>query len=425
MNRNTSKNKQSTGSSSRRQVAYLGILGTAQLHLRNPCVIAWWSAAFPGLGHILLAKYLRGFVLFVWEVVINVNAHINLAILYTFTGRYQLAKEVLDTRWLLLYNAVYIFAIWDSYRTTVDLNNNYILAEREDAEIQAFRINSLEINYLDKRHPWVAAFWSLLMPGVGQLYLHRLVNALFTLTWWIAILYFSNALPAIHLTFLGEFEQAKNVLNEHWTLNISSVYLFGMYDAYINTVENNKLFDWEQAKFLKKNYQNSGFCIPGKINSARGDKVYIVSTFEHTIYLEKAITAIEKNGIGKEAILAVPMDKRKEKRKFFDTIHQSDGLSLIDLATILGTILMLFGTIYGFILKLGPIFWGLAGLVTGFAIGLIIKLLLLRKYNDNRQNYKKAPEVVLIIDCSEEKSEMVKDTLWNHNALGVSKLELS
>ena len=50
-------------SSVRRYIAYISTLGTTQLYLRNPFVIAWWSLAFPGLGHLLLSKYLRGYLL--------------------------------------------------------------------------------------------------------------------------------------------------------------------------------------------------------------------------------------------------------------------------------------------------------------------------------------------------------------------------
>lgn len=411
-------------SSSRRQVAYVSTLGTTQLHLRNPYIIAWWSAAFPGLGHMLLSKYLRGFMLFVWEVIVNLNANVNLAIFYTFTGRFEMAKEVLDKRWLLLYCAIYIFSIWDSYRTTIDINNNYTLAAREDAWIMSFKLSSMEFNYLDKRSPLVSASWSMLMPGAGQLYIHRIVTATFTLIWWIAILYFSRVLPAIHYTFMGDFEHAKAIADPQWLLNLSSVYLFAVYDAYTNTVENNKLFDWEQAKFLKSNYENANFDIPSKRREDRGDKVHIIATFDQSIYLEKAITAIEMQGIAKEDILAVALDKRGEERKLFDTMHQSDGLSLIDLAAILGTIFMLFGTIYGFVLEWGPIVWGLIGLVVGFALGLIIKLITTKKHS-NRHGGERASEVVIIIECKEDKIDMVKDMLWSHHALGLRKLNLS
>lgn len=413
----------SNSSSGRRQIAYIGMLGTTHIHLRNPYVIAWWSAAFPGLGHLLLSKHLRGFLLFIWEVVVNINAHINLAVLYTFTGRFEMAKQVINYNWMMLYCAVYVFSIYDAYRTAIDINNNYILAAREDAEIKPFRMYAMEINYLDRRTPWVSALWSLLVPGAGQLYIHRIVAAAFILTYWMVTIYFSRVLPAIHLTFTGAFEQAKAVLDPHWTLNISSVYLFAMYDAYINTVENNNLFDWEQSKFLKKDYQDINFNIPSKRKAGRGDRMHIISIFEHSIYLEKAITAVQMMGVAKEDILAVSMDKRGAERKLFDSMHQSDGLSLIDLASILGTIFMLLGTIYGFVLKYGPIFWGLVGLVTGSILGFIIKLITTKKYSD-RQKYKRMPEVVLIIECKEDKLDMVKDTLWSNHALGVSKLSL-
>ncbi|MBU9723381.1 hypothetical protein [Bacillus alkalicola] len=41
--------------------------------MKNPWVPAWWSAAFPGMGHIMLGSYVKGFILFTWEFVINVT----------------------------------------------------------------------------------------------------------------------------------------------------------------------------------------------------------------------------------------------------------------------------------------------------------------------------------------------------------------
>lgn len=407
---------------SRRAMAYLSLLGTTQLHLRNPAVIAFWSVTFPGLGHLLLSKYLRGFLLFVWEIVINFKAHINLLILYTFLGDFEKAKEVVDIRWMILYIPTYVFAIWDSYRTAVDLNHTYMLAAREDAVIKPFKIGALEINYLDKRSPWVSVMWSLLVPGAGELYIHRLVTASFVIVWWIVICYYSKLLPSIHYTLLGDFEMAKSVLDKHWFLNIPSVYFFAMYDAYINTVENNKLYDWEQSKFLKRDYQNPNFIMPLK-KKTRGDRVYIVSTFDHSVYLELAITAIQMKGIKKENIMAIPMDKKGEQRKLFDSIHSSDGVSLFDLPALLAVFFGIFGGIYGFLLKWGPLLWGLIAMSIGLVSGFIIKLIVTKKYSD-RQKDKRGTEVVLIIECIESQLEMVKDMLWSHNALGVSKLDI-
>ena len=246
----------------RRRRAYVSILGTTQMHLRNPIIIALWSAIFPGMGHLLLSKYIRGFILFMWEVAVNLLSHLNLAIFYSFTGHFDMAAEVLDKRWLLLYIPTYLFSMWDSYRTATDLNNNFILAAREDAKVHPFVLHSLGINYLDKSTPWVAVFWSALSPGTGQLIIHRIVVAFFLLAWWIAFVYFSKLLPAIHYSLNGMFSQAKTVINPQWLLNIPSLFFFAIYDAYTNTVESNKLFDWEQAKYLRENYQPRCYVMP-------------------------------------------------------------------------------------------------------------------------------------------------------------------
>nr|WP_091585089.1 hypothetical protein [Alteribacillus bidgolensis] len=235
--------------------AHVSAIGTTQMHLRNPYIIAWWSAAFPGFGHLLLAKYLRGYSLFIWEILINNMAHLNHAIVFSFTGNIEMAKEVLDPRWILLYIPVYLFGIWDSYRTTVDMNKVFILAERENADFSSFTIGALGINYLDKRRPLMAVIWSLFTPGLGQLYIHRVLTAFFILSFVIVFVYSSKILIAVHYLFIGEIGQATQVLDPQWFLFIPSYIGFGVYDSYVNTVENNKLFESEQRKFLKNNYQ--------------------------------------------------------------------------------------------------------------------------------------------------------------------------
>ncbi len=246
----------------RRVRAQLCVWGTTQLHLRNPAVIGFWSAIFPGMGHMMLSLYIRGFILFIWEVLVNVFSHLNLAIFYTFTGQFGLAKETFDTRWAIFYIPVYLFAIWDSYRITVKLNNQFVLAAREDAEVHPFILHPLGINHIDKGSPRMAVLWSMLTPGTGQLINHRLVLAFFLIGWWGAIIYFSRVLPAIHYTMQGMFDEAKAAVDPQWLLNIPSVYCFGVYDAYMDTVESNKLFEWEQGKFLKRQYQSAAFPMP-------------------------------------------------------------------------------------------------------------------------------------------------------------------
>lgn len=217
---------------------------------------------FPGLGFLIMGSYVKGFLLIIGATLVNSMAHINQAIIYGFTGQPELAKQVLDTRWLLLYAPLLIFATWSSYQLTVDLNKYAIIAAREDSAIIPFNIGSWEIGFIDKRTPWVAAAWSMLMPGLGHLYTHRVPTSFYLLTWWVGVAYMARFLPALHFTLAGDFAQAVAIIRPEWFLYLVPVYPFAVYDSYVNTVEYNKLFDQEQSRFLIDNYQNPKFPMP-------------------------------------------------------------------------------------------------------------------------------------------------------------------
>ncbi|WHZ02946.1 hypothetical protein QNH48_29205 [Neobacillus sp. YX16] len=148
--------------------------------------------------------------------------------------------------------------------------------------------------------------------------------------------------------------------------------------------------------------------------------MFVIATFENSIYIELAITALEQQGISKELILAAPLDKRKELRGLFDTIHKSDGFSLFDGPSILGTCLMLLGAIYGYVLEWGPILWGIIGAVSGLLLGFLLKMLILRK--NKRGSSKITSEIVLMVRCEDHKWEQVEKLLWDHFALGLTKI---
>jgi hypothetical protein len=67
----------------------------------------------------------------------------------------------------------------------------------------------------------------------------------------MVIIYLSKLLPCIYYTLLGDFVQAKEVIDPHWLLNISLIYGFAVYQSYVDTVETNNLFDWELSKLKK------------------------------------------------------------------------------------------------------------------------------------------------------------------------------
>lgn len=246
----------------RRPKAYSYTYTVSLMHLRNPWVTAWWSAALPGFGHIFLGSYIKGFLLVIWEIIINTQSHLNLAIYYTFTGQFQLATQTLDQRWLLLYIAAYIYAIWDSYRSAIEMNKCAILGEREGTKFLPARMGAWEINIMSKRIPLLAAVWSAFMPGLGHLYTHRLPTGFFFFIWCVVIIYQSRLLEGAHLTCAGHFAAAAQTVDVQWLLYMPSMYLFSMFSAYNHTVEYNKLFDAEQANYLKRRYQDSRFELP-------------------------------------------------------------------------------------------------------------------------------------------------------------------
>lgn len=233
-------------------------------HIRNPLVVAWWSVVYPGFGHLRLVSVAKGMFLFVGELLINVHAHLNLAILYSFTGRFDQAKEVLNTRMLLLYSAVLLFAVWDSYRATLEINKFAVLGDHENARMVPTIITPAGLNSMEKRNPWVVVAWSMLLPGLGHLYCLTVVVAMFMMIGGAFLVYMSNVVPAIIYTAGGHFAQAKAVIDWQWLLNLPSFYGFAVYDAYVKSVEINKIFDQEQAQFLKNNYQSGSFEFPGE-----------------------------------------------------------------------------------------------------------------------------------------------------------------
>lgn len=239
----------------------MSIFGTTQLHLKNPYIVACWSIAFPGFGHMLLSKYLRGMALFIWELFINQKIHLNSAMVYSFNGDIAAARAVLDVNMMHMYIPVYLFAIWDSYRTTMDLNKISLLADKENAPFNTFSIGALEINYLDKRNPIAALLWSMTIPSVGQLYIHRIVLGFFNLVMTVIFVHYSHMIEGIHYLILGDIAKSTSVLNPQWLLYFPSFYFFTIYDAYTNCVENNKLFKKEQSNYLKRHYQRPDFRI--------------------------------------------------------------------------------------------------------------------------------------------------------------------
>ena len=151
--------------------------------------------------------------------------------------------------------------------------------------------------------------------------------------------------------------------------------------------------------------------------------MYMVANFENNLHIELAISSLEESGVPRNKILAIPLEQNKSDM-IFDTIYKADGVSNLDLAMILGSMSMVIGTIYGFVLVWGPIIWGLLGLIGGMGIGLLIDLI--PKSKIKQRIAKGNNSVMLMVHCANEKEcTMIKKTMIESMALAVGKWSIN
>ncbi len=150
----------------------------------------------------------------------------------------------------------------------------------------------------------------------------------------------------------------------------------------------------------------------------------LFSTFKHSVHIEMAISTLEKKGIERDKIFVIPLDNRTEEHKLFDTLHHSDGTSLIDIGAALATGFSVIGASIGFKLAWGPIYWGLIGAFVGFIVGFAIRLFTEKIVKKKQRLLKGAhSELIVIVDCEESQGELIENILFGHFALGVAKIK--
>lgn len=242
---------------SRRHLAKNGVFGITQLKRQNPYMVAWWSAVFPGFGHYLINQYTRATLLTLFEVVINSLAHINEAMVYSFCGQFELAKSVLEPRWAFGYLTVYLIAIGDCFRSAFYQKKLYSLALLNHQPIQDVHLSASEIQYLERKNPYLGAVYSFFFPGLGQLYNHRFGLAFYAMLWWWVYLALSGLHESLLTLLLGDLHQSTSLLHPHWLLFMPSVIGGSIYHSFRTTRDHNRLFRTEQRYYLMHRYRNA------------------------------------------------------------------------------------------------------------------------------------------------------------------------
>lgn len=389
----------------------ISVFGINSVYPRPPWVAAWWSAAFPGFGYMFIGKYFHGFVLILWELVVNTQAHLNMAIALSFLGRFEEAKAQLNQDWALLYVAVYVYGIWDSYRCAVEISKGHTLAEIEDAPITPSDVSFFDVVTLDKKNPWTGMVWSFLSPGLGQLYGGSTVVGTFILAWWIYVCYKAAAVRICLYSFLGDFNGATALVDWQWFLFMPSMYAFAIYQAYTSVNESNILYDIEQIRYLRVRAANLGH-----LDIVDNDTVKVIATLDHSPFVEMVIHDIEKLGVPAHNIVALPLENLDSQTHIIDSIHRVDGRSVLDGAMMVGSIFAVLGAIYGFVLYWGPIIWGLIGLAGGFFLGLLIELAFNKKKLKLFASQKS--EVIIEVTCHASLQNQLIKAFKSRNARG-------
>ncbi len=84
-----------------------------------------WNIAFPGFSQLLMGHYIKGVLFVVLEFIMNVQSHFNQAIMYSFLGEIEKAELVINYQWLMFYPCVYMFSLWDGYRSAMPSDERY------------------------------------------------------------------------------------------------------------------------------------------------------------------------------------------------------------------------------------------------------------------------------------------------------------
>lgn len=107
-----------------------------------------------------------------------------------------------------------------------------------------------------------------------------------------------------------------------------------------------------------------------------------------------------------------------------DKSYHTDGKSMVDLAAAFGAVFMLLGSIYGLHLYLGPVLWGLFGLLAGILLGLAVNFFYKKKKGISmRKRSGREMDVVLLIHCPRGQTEKVQQILLANGACGVGRLK--
>lgn len=86
------------------------------MNVAKPTEALLWSIAFPGFGQFLNRKWIKGIILLALAFLVNVQAHFNKMMIYSFQGEIEKAIVQTNDQWLMFYPCLYFFSMWDAWK---------------------------------------------------------------------------------------------------------------------------------------------------------------------------------------------------------------------------------------------------------------------------------------------------------------------
>jgi len=142
----------------------------------------------------------------------------------------------------------------------------------------------------------------------------------------------------------------------------------------------------------------------------------VIGNFEHSIELEQVLAILENGGISRQRFLVISMDTDPPSALQYLGSPLDRHSRGVEAGMAVATAASVVGTSCGFILAWGPIFCGLAAALIGFVVGFGLYRLLNKGTHPKPE---KLPEVTVIIQCLEDQSALIIDTMWQYRALSV------
>src|SRR5690625_726925 len=82
----------------------------------NSLEVLLWSIALTGFGQLLNRRYIKGSLLVILEIAVNIIGNLNTAIVLSFHGQIQEAIHQKKYLWCTFYPCLYFFAICEAYK---------------------------------------------------------------------------------------------------------------------------------------------------------------------------------------------------------------------------------------------------------------------------------------------------------------------